>query len=66
METVTVVMAAIAAAQKLIDWVGKIRATAAQDDSWTPEQRAQVDSEWARLKSSAAWATADEETGDVL
>ncbi len=52
---ISVVLAAIQAAMKIIDWVAKMKANAAQTGAWTPAERAKVDAEFAAMQASPAW-----------
>jgi hypothetical protein len=44
-----------------IEWLGKIRKTAARKGKWTAEEKAQIEAEWNALKNSPHWQTEEEE-----
>ena len=60
MPEVTLVIAAIQAGEKILDFVQKSRDNAKQTGAWTDEESAAVDAAWAGMVAKKAWKTDEE------
>lgn len=49
------IIAAIEAATKLLEFISKARQQAARTKEWTPEEEAKVDANLEELKKKASW-----------